>query len=222
MSGLPSQRKVNPEKVLRRLKIALEFKVMLRALLLSCLISLGWAQSFSPPRLPGGHPDMQGVWRAAILSPAFDIQAHEGTFQSPAGPSVIIDPPDGKLPYLPEATKRAKVNWEERDRDPVGYCHPHGVPRELVPPFPLEIVQDGDYFVLLSETAHDVRIIPLDGRPHRKNYWAWEGDARGRWEGDTLIVDVTGFNGKKLAGPGGQLCGRKRTCGRAIYHDRPG
>ena len=58
------------------------------------------------------------------------------------------------------------------------------------------IVQDREYVVFLSETAHDVRIIPTDGRPHLKNYWAWEGDSRGRWEGDTLVIDVTGFNGK--------------------------
>jgi len=169
---------------------------MLRALLLSFLIGSGFAQPFSPPRLPNGHPDMQGVWRGAILSAAFDVQAHEATYQSPAGPSVIIDPPDGKLPYRAEAAKQAKKNWDERDRDPVGYCHSHGVPRSLVPPFPLEIVQDGDYFAILSETEHTVRVIPLDGRPHRKNYWAWMGDSRGRWEGDTLVVDVIGFNGK--------------------------
>jgi hypothetical protein len=124
----------------------------------------------SPPRLPNGRPDMQGVWQSAVISAAFDVQAHEADDQIPAGPSVIVDPPNGKLPYLPEAAKRAKLNWDERDRDPVGYCHPHGVPRQLVPPFPLEFVQDGDYFAILSETEHSVRVIPLDGRPHRKNY----------------------------------------------------
>jgi len=65
-----------------------------------------------------------------------------------------------------------------------------------VPPFPTEIVEDSNYVVLLSETEHSVRIIPLDGRPHLKNYHAWAGDSRGRWEGDTLVVDVTHFNGK--------------------------
>ena len=167
-----------------------------RTLLLLCLIGSALAQPFAPPRLPKGHPNLQGVWRAATLSAAFDVQAHEASYQSPAGPSVVVDPPDGKLPYLVEAANQAKRNWEERDRDPVGYCHSHGVPRSLVPPFPLEIVQDGNYFAILSETEHTVRIIPLDGRPHRKNYWAWMGDSRGHWEGDTLVVDVSGFNGK--------------------------
>ena len=153
-------------------------------------------QTFTPPRLADGRPNLQGVWRAASISAAFDVQQHEATFQSPAGASVVVDPPDGKLPYLPEVAKQARRNWEERDRDPVGYCHPHGVPRILVPPFPMELVQDGDYVTILSETEHSVRIIPTDGRPHRKDYWAWAGDSRGRWEGDTLVVDVKGLNGK--------------------------
>ena len=164
-----------------------------------------WGQSFAPPRLPDGHPNMQGVWRAASISAAFDVQAHEASDQIPAGSSVIVDPADGKLPYLPEAAKKAKLNWEERDRDPVGYCHPHGVPRQLVPPFPLEIVQDGEYFAILSETEHSVRVIPFDGRPHRNNYRAWMGDSRGRWEGDTLVVDVTDLNGKTWLDQGGNF-----------------
>lgn len=169
---------------------------MRRFFIVCCVAAFSRAQSFSPPRLPNGHPDFQGVWRAASISAAFDVQAHEAGYQIPAGPSVIVDPPDGKLPYLPEAAQKAKVNWDERDRDPVGYCHPHGVPRQLVPPFPLEFVEDADYFAILSETEHSVRVIPLDGRPHRKNYWSWVGDSRGRWDGDTLVVDVTGLNGK--------------------------
>src|SRR5579862_6974916 len=123
----------------------------MRLCILSFLAASAWAQSFSPPRLSNGHPDLQGVWRGAIVSPAFDLQAHEADYQIPAGPSVIVDPPDGKLPYLPQATKQAKINWDERDRDPVGYCHPHGVPRQLVPPFPFEFVEDSDYVSILSE-----------------------------------------------------------------------
>ena len=177
-----------------RTKYKLEFGSMLRISFLCALVTGAWGQTPSIPRLPDGHPNLQGVWRSASLSAAFDVQAHEASYQVPAGASVIVDPPDGKLPYLPEAAKKAKLNSEEAYRDPVGYCHPHGVPRQLVPPFPLELVQDGDYVAILSETEHSVRVIPLDGRPHRKNYWAWMGDSRGRWEGDTLVVDVTGFN----------------------------
>ena len=102
----------------------------------------------------------------------------------------------GSCPILPAALQQANDNHGHHERDPTGHCHMHGVPRSLVPPFPIEIVEDSNYVVLLSETEHDVRIIPLDGSPHLKNYRAWAGDSRGRWEGDTLVVDVTDFNGR--------------------------
>ena len=127
---------------------------------------------------------------------AFNVEGQAESYNGPAGPSVIVDPPDGKLPYLPAAKEKMKDNAAHRQSDPVGYCHMHGVPRTMVPPFPLSIVQDGQYVVMLFETEHGVRIIPMDGRPHLKNYRSWEGDSRGRWEGDTLVIDVTGLNGK--------------------------
>ena len=165
------------------------------------------AQTFAPPRLASGRPDLQGVWRGGVISAAFDVQAHDAGYQIPAGPSVISDPADGKLPYLPAAKLQAARNWEQRYLDPVGFCHPHGVPRVMVPPFPMEIVQDGDYVVILSETEHSVQIIPTDGRAHRKNYVSWAGDSRGRWDGDTLVVDVTGLNGKAWLDQAGNFIG---------------
>jgi hypothetical protein len=152
--------------------------------------------TFHPPRLADGHPDFEGVWRNASIVAAFNVEGQIQGDNGPGGASVIADPPDGKLPYLPAARAQANENAAHRERDPVGHCHMHGVPRSMVPPFPIEIVQDSDYLALLSETEHSVRIIPLDGRPHLKNYWSWAGDSRGRWEGDTLLVDVAGLNGK--------------------------
>jgi len=161
------------------------------------LASFALAQApFSPPRLPDGHPDLQGVWLSGNLAPAFNIEDHPASYGTPAGRTAVIDSIDGKLPYLPAAREKAKDNAAHRERDPVGHCNMHGVPRGIYTPFPVEIVQDSGYVVILYETEHDVRIIPTDGRPHLKNYSSWEGDSRGRWEGDTLIVDVTGFNGK--------------------------
>ena len=75
----------------------------------------------------------------------------------------------------------------------------------LVPPFPIEIVKDSGNVVLLSETEHSVRIIPLDGRPHPRNYRAWNGDSRGHWEGDTLVVDVSNFNGRTWLDQAGNI-----------------
>jgi hypothetical protein len=165
-------------------------------LLLFSIAASGQSTKFEPPRLAGGHPDLQGVWRNSAIVAAFNVEGQKAYYNEPGGASVIVDPPDGKLPYLPAALKQANENHMHRETDPTAHCHIHGVPRTLVPPFPVEIVQDGDYVVLLFETEHSLRIIPLDGRPHLKNYRAWDGDSRGRWEGDTLVVDVTDLNGR--------------------------
>jgi hypothetical protein len=167
-----------------------------RTWIFSLVLGTAAAQApFNPPRLADGHPDLQGIWQASSTA-AFNVEAHEAKYGTPAGPSVVVDPPDGKLPYLPPMRLKANDNQEHRERDPVGWCHMHGVPRAMVPPFPMMIVQDREYFVVLTETEHGVRIIPTDGRPHLKNYWSWQGDSRGRWEKDTLVIDSTGFNGK--------------------------
>jgi hypothetical protein len=184
---------------------------MNRVYLAAILGSMLWAQpaKFDPPRQPDGHPDFQGIWRNGATSAAFNVEEHAETYASPAGPSVIVDPADGKLPYLPAARAQANDNWEHRERDPVGHCHMHGVPRGMVPPFPFLIVQDSDYIAMLFETEHGVRIIPLDGRPHLKNYSSWAGDSRGHWEGDTLVVDVTGLNGKTWLDQAGNFVSEK-------------
>jgi hypothetical protein len=151
---------------------------------------------FEPPRQPDGHPNLQGIWRNSSIVAAFNVEGQQAFYNEPGGPSVIVDPPDGKLPYLQSARKKADENHAHHELDPTGHCHTHGVPRSLVPPFPIEIVQDAGNVVLLSETEHSVRIIALDGRPHPKGYRAWAGDSRGHWENDTLVVDVANFNGK--------------------------
>jgi hypothetical protein len=87
----------------------------------------------------------------------------------------------------------------------------HGVPRVMFPPFPLEILQDGVYVVILTETEHGVRIIPTDGRPFLKNYLSWNGDSRGHWDGDTLVVEVRGLNGKGWLDQAGNFVGQGAT-----------
>ncbi|HET9218273.1 MAG TPA: hypothetical protein VFR18_14915 [Terriglobia bacterium] len=162
---------------------------------------------FTPPRLADGRPNFGGIWMAASLSAAFNVEEHGASYGTPAGPSVIVDPPGGKLPYLPGMRERAADNDRHRERDPVGQCHMHGVPRIMFPPFPLEIVQDGNYVVILAETEHGVRIIPTDGRPFLKDYFTWNGDSRGHWEGDTLVVEVRGLNGRSWLDQAGNFMG---------------
>jgi hypothetical protein len=175
------------------------------SLLLISAAAFAQSTRFEPPRQPDGHPDFQGVWRNSAIVAAFNVEGQEAFYNEPGGKSVIVDPPDGKLPYLPAALRQANDNHVHRERDPTGFCHTHGVPRLLVPPFPIEMVQDSNNLVLLSETEHSVRIIPLNGTPHLKNYRSWNGDSRGRWEGDTLVVDVTGFNGRTWLDQSGNI-----------------
>ena len=144
---------------------------------------------------------------AASLSAAFNVEEHVASYGTPAGPSVIIDPADGRLPYLPGMRDRALDNDKHRERDPVGQCHMHGVPRVMFPPFPLEILQDREYVVILAETEHGVRIIPTDGRPFLTNSSSWNGDSRGRWDGDTLVVEVRGLNGRGWLDQAGNFMG---------------
>ena len=75
---------------------------MTRFLQLVIVVLTATAQpAFTPPRLADGHPDFGGVWMAGAFSAAFNVEAHEAKYGTPAGPSVIVDPPGGKLPYLP-------------------------------------------------------------------------------------------------------------------------
>ncbi len=141
------------------------------------------AGKFEPPRLKDGHPNLQGLWKLS------------GGFGPPDATSKG-SPPLSKIEYLREAlAKKQQLLASGRAEDLVAQCVTASVPRDtLEPPYPMMIVQDGSYFVILHEFAHDVRIIPVDGSRHPKDYSALGGDSRGRWEGDTFVVDVTSFS----------------------------
>jgi hypothetical protein len=131
-------------------------------------------------------------------------------------PSLIIDPPDGKLPALtPQAQKAraARIAYEREhpadshlDRSPTDRCIMyHGVP-----PLPsgysntYQIFQTPGLVAILDEEIHHVRMVPLDGRPHAsQKIRRWNGDSRGRWEGETLVVETTNFNDKTRLRYGG-------------------
>src|SRR5579862_8736988 len=145
-------------------------------LLLIAVAAYAHSPKSEPPRMADGHPDLQGVWRNASISAAFNVEGQTTGDNGPGGKSVISDPPNGKLPYLPAAREKADDNAKHRERDPVGHCHMHGVPRTMVPPFPLNIEQDSEYLLILFDTERCVQIIPLDGRAQLKNYRPWAGD----------------------------------------------
>jgi hypothetical protein len=144
--------------------------------------------------------------------------------------SLIVDPPDGKIPpRTPEGQKRVAgqrglqttTAREEGssgrgfdswlDRPLAERCLLWGVAGPPMVPGPynnnVQLFQSRDYVVIVNEMIHEHRIVPLDGRPHTgQSVRQWMGDSRGRWEGDTLVVDTTNFSNKtSFRGAGEQL-----------------
>jgi len=127
--------------------------------------------------------------------------------------SLIVDPPEGKIPALTaEGQKRADAaavrGTDSYDsRSLYERCITRGLPPAMLPGFynhNYEIVQAPGYLVVLVEMIHDARIIPLDGRPHvNRNIHQWLGDSRGHWDGNTLVVDTTNFSQKSSQYTGG-------------------
>ena len=120
---------------------------------------------------------------------------------------MVVDPPDGKIPLLPLAwAKREEIMRNQTKLeylDPRVKCLAAGVPRANLPiQFnTYQFLQIPGYVILIYEWDHMYRVIPLDGRPHvSPNIRLWMGDSRGRWEGNTLVVDVTNFTDKTWLG----------------------
>jgi hypothetical protein len=122
--------------------------------------------------------------------------------------SLVIDPPDGRIPrFTPEAQKKEDARAEDRRRrpDPADSWEDRSLGERCLtrgaPKLPggynnnVQIVQTPGFVAILQEMIHEVRTIPLDGRPHvDKNIRQWLGDSRGRWEGSTLVVDTTNYS----------------------------
>ena len=167
--------------------------------------------AWSPTLLPDGQPDVQGIWRpinggTQSLNPAMssgDYFQELVTGEKSDRPSRIVDPEDGSIPYQPWALalqQALEAEYENPTRpehiDTQTRCLGPGVPRLFY--FPrFRIMQPPGSVVFVWDQYHSYRVIPLDGRPHvSPRIKLWSGDGRGRWEGNTLVVDTRNLNAK--------------------------
>ena len=161
-------------------------------------------------RLPDGQPNVQGVWgpvNAGSLSLTNPVpQAADFDPTIKPLPSRIVDPPDGKVPYQPWAAALQKEQnhyyaypMRPEHIDPQHRCLVSGVPRLFTIMPSLRIVQSRGLIVFLWDTYQAYRVIPLDTRPHvAADVKLYMGDGRGRWEGNTLVIDTRSVKGQRL------------------------
>jgi len=161
------------------------------------------AQSSRPPELPrlaSGKPNFSGVWQA-LTTANWNVLTH-GASAGPAEYGALLATPPGygivdgdAIPYLPAAAEQQRRNYESRwSEDPEVKCYMPGVPRASYMPYPLQIFHSDDRMLIAYEFAGAARIVNF-GAPQPSAIDSWMGVSNARWDGDTLVVDVSGFNG---------------------------
>ena len=187
---------------------------MTRSLLLAvCALSaFGATVSDKPPRASDGHPDLTGVWQGGSTRKGDWEEANSGegvggTGKDPKAPA-NISPTSAQAgrepaPYQPWAAKKVLESFNKRGiDDPAAYCLPPGLPRMAVLGlFPVQIVQTPKQIVILYEYMNAFRVIPVaesaaKAKHHDDMVPTYLGDSVAHWEGNTLVVDMTGFNDK--------------------------
>ena len=168
------------------------------AILVSAVMPVsGQNQSTAAPRTSYDKPDFTGIWQA-MNTANWDLQAHEArrgpvialgaAFSVPGGPGVVEG---NEIPYLPAAAAKKKENAENwLTRDPELKCFMPGVPRMMYMPYPFQIIEGRDAILMASEFASASRTIRMNGNGKSPTD-AWMGWSVGRWDGDTLVIDVT-------------------------------
>ena len=151
------------------------------------------------PGLYSGDPD--GTGRGT--GPGFINDSFERKLSK--GRSLVVDPPSGRVPIMPWAEEKRNYRLGHIQDDWVNFtawerCITRGVPGGIFPTgygSGYQILQGPGYVSIVYEMIHEARIIPLDGRRHvGSGVRLWNGDSRGRWEGNTLVVDITNYNDK--------------------------
>jgi hypothetical protein len=184
------------------------------------------AQKWTQGRTPDGQPDIQGIWvnfdntpfeapvprpattgqtaPAVNVGPAAEFAVHDSP-TSAARRSMVVDPPDGRVPVLKWAEDKrdhdlARIPDAPEHETPWVRCITRGHPAGMFPAGynnAYEIIQIPGSVVIVFEMIHETRIIPIDGRPKLgEGIRQWTGEPRGRWEGNTLVVESTNYNDK--------------------------
>jgi len=168
----------------------------------------------SVPRMPNGKPDLTGVWQGGSTQRGSWEEANTGTGvggsgRDPAAPAALSsnDRPAGRdgAPYQPWAAQKVLEAFNRRGiDDPTSKCLPAGIPRTIMLGlFPQQIVQTPTQIIMLYEYMNVYRVVPLNAKHPDDLLPSYMGNSVGHFEGDTLVVDVTGFNDKTwLAGTG--------------------
>ena len=183
------------------------------------------ADPWKQGRTPDGQPDIQGIWlnfdstpfeAPDPKAPARAAGGADGTGPAPEfadhnhrvsqrRPSMVVDPPDGRVPVMKWAEDRRDYDLEHipdapEHETPWVRCITRGHPAGMFPAGynnAYQIIQIPGYVVIAFEMIHETRIIPIDGRPRlNERIRQWNGEPRGRWDGNTLVVESTNYNSK--------------------------
>lgn len=153
--------------------------------------------AYRAPRTPDGTPNISGIWQA-MNTANWDIEPHEArmgpvvalgaSFSIPGGLGVVEG---GEIPYLPAALEKRNANRADWMKlDPEIKCYMPGIPRATYQPFPFEIVQSKDNVLFTYEFASASRVVRMDSKEKSPSQ-AWMGWSIGRWDGETLVIEVT-------------------------------
>jgi hypothetical protein len=174
--------------------------VMVAVLPLAMQPAAGQARAYRAPRTADGKPNLNGIWQA-INEANWDIETHAaapgrvtalGAADAVLPGAGIVE--GGRIPYKPEAAAKKKENFEKRlTLDPEIKCYLPGVPRANYMPSPFQIIQTQKYIMMVYTFARAVRTIYMDDHKEAPAD-SWMGWSNGHWEGETLVVDNTGFN----------------------------
>jgi hypothetical protein len=166
--------------------------VLAAALIAGAACSRGSETTGSIPRTADGKPDLQGIWQVRNRA-SYDLEGHVASQGILPGASVVQG---GAIPYQEwAAAKKAENAANRKTADPVAGCHLPGIPRMMYMDYPFQIFQTPEHIAMTFEWSLVHRRIPMSGTPPDEIEF-WMGDSRGRWEGDTLVVDVRNHNDK--------------------------